>query len=278
MIDLDQMDEQLASALIEPPRPPRRTADAPPHVPPAPPADSDLCEMLELGLLDQVDARIDSTPDRGDRVTWATMRALLDGREDAARSGLAELLALARATDDAPLSSRYWSQRFWCAYEWGSDAERYDVLDHCRERAYRFDDLGWWGNLTLLLATLGKADEASRAFDATWQLLAGAPKDRVWLDVVTNLIEGAAVLGDVARTALVHSTLVWPEGRLVVVGPALVCKGSVDRYRGLGFAAAGMRAEAGHCFSAAAAAHRAQGARPLLARTLHQAESVQAAA
>jgi len=58
----------------------------------------------------------------------------------------------------------------------------------------------------------------------------------------------------------------------------VVCKGSIDRYRGLGFAAAGRWADAASSFTAAVAAHRALGAGPLLARTLQQAEQAQVAA
>jgi hypothetical protein len=65
---------------------------------------------------------------------------------------------------------------------------------------------------------------------------------------------------------------------MVIVGPAVVCKGSIDRYRALALAALGRRAEADHCFGAAAAAHRAAGAGPLLARTLAQAQRLGLAA
>jgi hypothetical protein len=229
-------------------------------------------DLLELGRLEEVDARIAAATDPCDVATWTTMRALLDGRQDAVRSGIELLASQAKATGDPAVSDRSWVPRFWAAVEWGDQKERYDVLDHCRERAYRFDEPSWWGNLTLLLATLGNADEGSRAFDAAFALIDGAPRDGVWLDVATNLIEAAALLGDSARAALVHRTLTWPAGRLVVVGPAAVCKGSVERYRALGFTAAGMWADAADCFRTAVSVHRSIGAAPLLARTLAQAE------
>jgi tetratricopeptide (TPR) repeat protein len=234
--------------------------------------------LLELGLIGEVDARIAAATDPRDGVAWTTMRALLDGREDAARAGVEALAAHARATDDAAVWERYWIQRFWVAVEWGTVPERYDLLDHCRERAYRFDELGWWGDLTLLLATVGNTDEAARAFDVALALLGSQAKDDAWLDAATNLVEAAALLGDASRAGLVHGRVVWPEGRMVVVGPAIVCKGSIDRYRALGLAALGRWAEADECFRAAAAAHREIGAGPLLARTLRQADRARAAA
>lgn len=36
-----------------------------------------------------------------------------------------------------------------------------EVLEHCRERAYRFDELHWWANLTLLLTATGMHERPS---------------------------------------------------------------------------------------------------------------------
>jgi tetratricopeptide (TPR) repeat protein len=214
----------------------------------------------------EAEAAMASSSHPRDALTWATMRALLDGRQDAVRRGVDELRRLAERTDDAEAWDRYWLQRFWAAFEWGTDEERFEVLDHCRERAYRFDEVPWWGNLTLLLAAMGKQDEAIRAFDAALQL-----PDAQGLDPLTNLIDAGALLGDAGRVALAFRSLGAPEGRLVVVGPGVVCKGSVDRYRALGLASLGRWDEAGHAFRSAEAAHRAIGARPLLERTIRQA-------
>lgn len=229
--------------------------------------------------MEQADARIAAGPAEGrDATTWSTMRALLDGRRDAVTAGLDAMRELATATADADTWDRYWAQRFWAAFEWGDDGERYDVLDHCRERAYRFDDLQWWGSLTLLLAELGKGGEAVRAFDEAYRLLARARKDSVRIDVLTDVLEAAVTLGDWERAGLASRSLDWPPGRLVVVGPGVVCKGSVERYRALGLAATGRWAEARACFRLAAEAHRAIGARTLLDRTHRQAERFERAA
>ena len=300
MIDLDRMEQQLDQALTVPgppptaspppsarpapvaatssprTRPPARTAAPAPT--PAPPlrAGGDVRELLELGRIDEVDARVNATVERRDLVTWTTMRALLAGRQDEVRTGVDDLLGLARATEDAETWDRYWAQRFWAVLEWGGDDERYDVLDHCRERAYRFDELVWWGRLTLLLATMGKVEEALRAFDGGLALLERASRDERWTDALTDLVEGAALAGDWGRVALLQRAV--PEGGLVVVGPGVVCKGSFDRYRALGFLSIGDWARAARGFDSAAAAHQAAGAAPLLARTLAQARAVPVAA
>ena len=307
MIDLDRMDEQLAAALTDvvgPALTPRAPVPAPTPAPaptsaPAPvtlaarhrpsppvrqrrrpvapaaasatlPPPSSVAELLELGLLEEAEARAAASADRVDRLSWATMRALLEGRDDVA-AGLEDLLAVARSAGDDGAGDRYWLPRFWAAVQGGSGDERYDVLDHCRERAYRFDEVQWWGDLTLLLAAMGKHDEATRAFDETEPLIPTAADDRMRLDVVTNLVEAAALLDDAGRATAASRHLRAPEGRLVVVGPAAVCKGSVERYRALGHVAAGRYAEAEECFRSAEATHRALGAGPLLARTRQQA-------
>lgn len=280
MIDLDQMEAQLAAALTDgpaaapapAPRSARRQRPAITHpLPPPAPVPAVLTggvpELLALGLLDAVDARIDETTDRSDYVTWTTMRAILAGRQEVARAGIRDLIAVAQAARDAEALERTWAQRFWVTFEWGSEAERFDVLDHCRERAYRFDDVCWSGNLALLLAAMGKTDEAIRAFDAALKLVA----DDAAVDAVTNLVEAAAMLGDAGRVAAAGNHLRTPVGQLVVVGAGEVCKGSVDRYRGIFHAALGQWPRAGDCFRSAEAVHRAIGAGPLLTRTLQQA-------
>ena len=304
MIDLDVIDAGLDRALNvatrakpvrapvpEPTPPPGRTTrttrrartTAPRRrerrVDPAAAAGEDNpLRLLEAGRLADADARMAVATDRREIVTWATMRALLVGNEVAARAGVDELLALARAGGDQETWDRYWAQRFWAAFEWGGAEERRDVLDHCRERAYRFDDLEWWGRLTLLLASTGKADEATRASDDAQLLLERAARDGRWLDAATDLVDGAAVLGDARRAAALARTVRWPAGRLVVVGDGVVCKGSIDRYTALGHVAAGNWAAAAECFRRADEAHRDLGAGPLLARTRLQASAARVAA
>ncbi|MGI8810002.1 MAG: hypothetical protein ACR2KK_19590, partial [Acidimicrobiales bacterium] len=260
---------------------PRRRLPPPPPPPSAGPAHArprSAPELLERGLLDEADAAVAAASHPRDALSWTTMRALLDGRQDAARTGLDELRGLAERTNDAEAWSRYWIQRFWAAFEWGGEEERYDLLDHCRDRAYRFDDLHWWGNLALLLAAMGKHEEAARAFDDALRLAAPVSDGAVRLDVLTNLIETGALLGEPGRVAEAARHLRVVVGRLVVVGEGVVCKGSVDRYLGLAHAALGRWGDAGECFRSAEATHRLIGAQPLLVRTVQQASGALVAA
>ena len=221
-------------------------------------------------MIDDVEARIASTTDPLDALTWANMRSLLLGHRARAAAGIERLRELARTSEAREPWERYWIQRFWAAFEWGDRDQRLEVLEHCRDRAYRFDELHWWANLTLLLAASGAHEEAMSAFDETRSFLGRVPKDRVWLDELTNLIDAAALLGDPDRVAVCHRTLRWPEGRVVVVGNGIVCKGSVDRYKALGYAALGKRRQAEEYFRRAVTLHLEIGAGPLLARTRKQ--------
>ncbi|HEX3393793.1 MAG TPA: hypothetical protein VHS52_04635 [Acidimicrobiales bacterium] len=201
-----------------------------------------VVELVRQGRLAEADlhiaahrdlARVTGLADhRAEAIGWGVMRALLDGHEDAARAGIEELNALDPEGRDPESQERLWAQRLAVALTWGSEDERFDVLDHCRRRAYTQGDVAWRGRLTVLLAVLGRTDEATRDFDATLASVANGSGGEAWLDLVTDLAEAAWVLGDAARSRLAAQRLTRAvPGRVVVVGRAWVCKGSVDYYR-----------------------------------------------
>ena len=245
------------------PTDPAGTWTAPPR------ARTRLLALLEDGDLDEADRLAGDAPSRRERVSWATMRALLAGDHAAARAENQALHDLARESRDHEAMDRYWLQHFWLVMSWGTDEERQALAERCRERAYRADDLAWTAALAVLLAQLGKADEALEAFEDAYSRLARA-EESIQLDVATNLVEAAALLGDAFLAGRLHYTLVWTAGGVVTVGEGWVCKGAIERFRALGEAAVGMFAEADEDFGRAVARHRALGAEPLLARTLHQ--------
>jgi len=283
VIDLDQLDEQLERAL-SPELLAHRHRQTAPAPAPAPDRRLDLAghaervvELVRLGQLHEADLHIaahaflaESGPpaDRRDAAGWAAMRALLDGRPAEARAGPERVLALGREAGDPRAWSAYLTVRYRLVLEWGTEDEHDELLDQCREQAYWHDDLSWRGALALLLARLGKADEAARELDVTLgRGRAATPAAAVWLDVTTDLVEAAAVLGDQRRAAAARAAP-WPAAGLVVAGRALVCKGSVARYRALAAATAGAGAESDRHFVAATEAHRGLDAPLLLARTL----------
>jgi tetratricopeptide (TPR) repeat protein len=230
---------------------------------------SRLVELLDDGELVEADRLMADVPSRRESVSWATMRALFVGCQDTARDQNRAMHALAQENRDREAMDRYWLQRFWLVAAWGTDDERQELVERCRDRAYRADDLAWTAALAVLLAQMGKADEAGEAFEEAFGRL-GRAEESIQLDVATNLVEAAALLRDAFLAGRLHHTLVWTPGRLVTVGEGWICKGAIERYRALGEAAVGMFAEADEDFRRAVARHRALGAEPLLAQTLHQ--------
>ena len=300
MIDLDRIDSELQPASRSRRRLPKPVGPAAPAIAPAlaaasarvlarlrvpaavpepvdPPGPlfppprprSRIVELVERGELVHADELMADVPSRRERVSWATMRAILDGREDTARAKNVAMHDLASESRDREAMDRYWLQRFWLVATWGTEDERQELAERCRDRAYRADDLEWTAALALLLAQMGKSDEAGEAFEDAFGRL-GRAEERIQLDVATNLVEAAALLRDAFLASRLHYTLAWTSGRLVTVGEGWICKGAIERFRALGEAAAGMFAEADEDFRRAVVRHRAIDAQPLLAQTLYQ--------
>lgn len=253
-----------AAAPRPAPAPVRPVARPRPTPAPAPPPVVDLdvpvTELVARGHFDDAEAAM--SHDGGPPVAWKTMRAVLEGRRDEARAAITSIRRLASANDE-----RYWTQRFWVALEWGDGKEQFEVLDHCRERAYRYDELRWRGALTVQLARMNRIDEAARELAATLPSLDGRTNDSTTtLDVATNLVEAAAVLGDIRAATTLAARLRGDD--LVVVGEAWICKGAMARFQALAAATVGQWAAADRYFESAIDTHRRLGAQPLLARTL----------
>ena len=240
-----------------------------------------IVDLVAAGRVSEADVHIavhadlatveGTAADRRDAAAWVTMRAILDGRQADARNGSELVRSLGEQAGDPDALERYWQQRFWILLEWGTEEERFELLDHCRRRAYWQQDIGWRSALVLLLARMGRDEEAAREFDETAPRVLGSRiRDARWQDMTTNLAEAAAVLRDPRRATTVNRAVDWPRSGMAVVGPAHVCKGSFARFQALLSTATGRWAEADRAFGAAADAHRRAGARPLLARTLRE--------
>ena len=248
MIDVDGLEEQLEQALAAN----LGLAPAPEPAPPPFSARSPSLEGDQRAQNDQV------------------MQALLEGRVHDARRGLDDALRVGRHAADPEARSRHLTQQFWLVLEWGDEDEQYALLDECRARAYTHGELPWLGALTLLLAHLERRDEASRELEAAIAECQSLPPSPCRLDILTNLAEAAFLLGDATRAALLRKWFATVPEQLVIVGGGAVCKGMLRRYRAQVAAVLGGWDEADKGFRAAVDAHRALGARPLLARTLRQ--------
>lgn len=309
MIDIDNLDRQLELALTgdvrvhriarpaeQRARPAeqasRAHAPATPTAlsPPSPPdhADPDpeseaharrLAELLGLGLLDQCTAEIEAHRRRAtekgsahglrDDAAWLAMRATLHGHQREARSALARVLAHGHDARDDAAAERHLSVQLWVVSEWGDDDERFGLLDRCRERAYCHDQLPWRAALTLLLARMGRFDEACREFEATTSRHREAGL-ALSLDAGTHLAEAAWLLGDRTRGSLLEAAAATWTMPVVAIDRGWICKGASARFRALVAATASDWVGADAGFAEAVASHRNLDAMPLLARTLYE--------
>ncbi|HUQ63408.1 MAG TPA: hypothetical protein VM121_06630 [Acidimicrobiales bacterium] len=250
----------------------------------APPVTTnDIPTLIRAGRLQDADRLIadqrgraethGAAGDRRDAALWSTMQALRDGRIEDARAGTLDVRNLSQEAGDARAADRFWGQQFWVVLDWGNDAERYELLDQCRERAYGHDDVPWRSALTLLCSRLGRTDEAVREFDATTARLdkGGQPAtdaDRV--GIVTNLAEAVAVIGDPVRAGAIQRRLNSVAEPLVFDSHMCVVRGAVARHQALVAATLQQWPDADRAFQAAVDNHRSIGALPLVARTLYE--------
>jgi tetratricopeptide (TPR) repeat protein len=238
--------------------------------------------LLELGRLAEAEvervahaavvAGLDRPALAHDVAAWTAMRALVEGRPDAARAAAEEALALGGKSGEPGTIASFLDQRWATALEWGTADELVTVADEC-------DVLAAGGGsaqasramAALALARAGQdelaAEELRRAEGRGLGTLSRDP-DR--LHALTTLAEVAWTLGD-ARVAGAVGPLLEPlASSSVVVGRGLAWRGSVARACALVAAAAGRWDDADRHIQLALAAHRRAGALPLVARTRYE--------
>jgi tetratricopeptide (TPR) repeat protein len=127
------------------------------------------------------------------------------------------------------------------------------------------------GALVLIDAEHGAWEQARGRFGelATAGVAAMRP-DMLYVWALALLARGCCVLGSRQHATHLYRALLPFAGRAAVAAGAVMCAGSVSRYLGGLAALSGQAAAADEHFQAAIADHRRLGARPLLARTLHE--------
>ncbi len=237
-----------------------------------------LVDLLEQGHLVDADrdrklhaqlARRSGDPRHmRDAAMWAGTWALLEGRFRKALTQMDRALSLGQRARDPEASAIYWTQQLDLLTEWGADGEIDGLVDVWRDLARSHDqDPAWRASLALLLARTGRREQAAAELeDLLADGAADLPLDRNWVATVAAIAEVAADLNDRRCGAL--ATLLSPYARrLIVVGPGIVCRGSVARVLGLLSAATGNWTAAERQFQAALSAHDRVNAKPLVART-----------
>lgn len=236
-----------------------------------------LIALLESGHIPAVDAEIDSYEMVATALgqplyrwyvpLWRGMRALMDGRLDAARRHRQEAEAIgARARSlNAALNAEVlaWNTLL----KEGQWREAGDVLARQLELADGIYGEPFW---VPLIASRAYPAEARAALD---RLAAKdfdeLPRDAVWLAAMTYAADACGALGHAAVAEPLYE-LILPHGtRFAVDAIGAACYGSMSRPLGVLATVLGRRSDAVAHFEAAITAHRACGALALVAETLH---------
>lgn len=158
-------------------------------------------------------------------------------------------------------------QRVALALEAGRPGALEEVAPAMRALAERLPMPVWRSASARVSAELGRTAEARRDLDALARDgFAGVRRDGNWLTTMMNAAETAALVGDVARAAVLYDLLRPFAGLHVVVAHAC-CFGSVERYLGRLAAALRRWPAADAHFARAAEADGRTGAAPFVAHT-----------
>lgn len=241
-----------------------------------------MLDLLELGRVAEAAAEqashaevagrlAPSSHHRSDAAAWAGMWALLEGNSHEARAAAEHALVVATAAGDPEAAATFLLQRWALALEWGTAAERSEVVGACRDQAAgAATPAEWRAALALLLVRCGDVDRAAEELRrVTGGGLGAVARDPRRLYTLTCLAEVTWAVGDETHASLVAALLEPFAGQLVVVGRGVACLGSVARACGLAAAGARRWDDAERHFRSALDVHRRIGASALLARTHH---------
>jgi hypothetical protein len=233
-----------------------------------------LVAMLEIGAMADADAEVLAYRTVAQSLRhplylwyvplWRGMRALLEGRYDDCRAALDETAALgARAASDNA-AMLVVTQR-WCLLAELGDR---DALTTMLAEFDAVDLAGIWPHISrgLLLAQLGRLDDARAQLDATAPQLPTAPRDSEWLPMLAQAAELVGFIGPHPAGRWIYETLLPYAELFVVEGIGAAVRGPVHYPLGLLAAAMGDRAAAARHLAAASQAARAVGAVRLVDR------------
>jgi hypothetical protein len=194
---------------------------------------------------------------------WQGMRALLDGRFDDCRAALVEAAALGEQAGSTNAAMLVATQR-WCLCAEAGDRDGLTAL------LTELDELGLagvWPEITrgLLLAQVGRDEDARAQLDATAPLLAAMPLDSEWLPAMAQVAETIGLIGAHPIAGWVYDALTPYAELFTVEGIGAAVRGPVHGALGLLAAATGDVVAADKHFAAGARAARSFGA-PRLAR------------
>ncbi len=226
-----------------------------------------LVEAGDMAAVDaEVAARQRTGDDDGDRrhIAWfRAMRAILDGRVDAAETRCIEAMELGRAENDPDTDSVYFGQLGIVRWLQGREPEVEALYLSAQEQ--QPDAPVWSAVLARLWARDGRRELATAVLERLGDF-SGIPRDRNWLLSLCVLAETAALVENRAAAEALRMELLPYSGRLVPIGLGIACFGSVARPLGLLARILDRDDEAEHHFRTAIALTSAVGARPWLAQ------------
>ena len=235
-----------------------------------------IVDALEEGDLVTVDVELEVLERRAQEdglARWVSqaafvrgMRALLAGRFDEAAALGARGLAVRPVEDHNNAAQFHLVQCFAARRDRGGLAA---LEAEVAAMAVKHTALPVWrAGLALLLAETGRAREAQVILERF--LPRGRlelERDPSFLPALALLAEVASLVGDGARAGLIADALAPYADRMVVMGTAIACHGSVARHLGLATAAAGRSEQAERLLEQALDANERLAAPALVART-----------
>jgi len=235
-----------------------------------------VVDLLERGERDAVEAQVTAFTDGAQRLRqpfylwqvalWRAMLALLAGRLTDASELAQEALAVGAGAEQVTAPQYYAIQLLSIAREQDRAAELEPVAREFVRAAPAVP--AWRAGVARLLFEAGRVEEARNEFE----LLAAhdfrdLPHDGNWITAMTLLGELCFELGDAARAEILYELLTPLRAVNVVVGVAVVCQGSTERFLGQLAAAAGRPSDARRHFERALLANEALRAPVCLAHT-----------
>jgi tetratricopeptide (TPR) repeat protein len=234
-----------------------------------------ITDLVELGDLQAADEESAVYAQRAEHLkqpfylwfltVWKAMRAGMEGRFDEAERLAHQALTIGQRAQDLDAAQCFTAQIL--AFRGGRGLK--DVEASTRELVEQYRTIpAWRAALALIYADAGLKTEARQEFEYfAAHDFANLRRDREWLGAIASLSQVCAFLRDAQRAATLYQLLLPYADRYVVVGPALVCLGSADRFLGLLATTMKRWEEAQGHFNAALQGNTRIGARPLVALT-----------
>jgi DNA-binding winged helix-turn-helix (wHTH) protein len=194
------------------------------------------------------------------------MRALLDGRLDAAEAYVAESIPLGERAESIDVALELRAQLVYLRLEQGRAGE---VEAAARAQVERFPDApAWRAALARLLLSTGRLLEARQELERlAQQRFADVPRDRGWLPTLALAAEVAYATGATRRAELLEELLLPYERLCVVAGSGLLFYGAVAHPLGLLAASRGRWDTAIERLEGARGMHERAGARVWVTRS-----------